>query len=170
VVAALAVLAIAATVAGFVALRDHGAKPAPVPLSTPIHLGAIGSYDPPPGDGEEHGADAPKAIDRNPASYWTTETYRDFAGTGKQGVGLVLSTRSAGARITRVTIQTNTPGFTARLLTGTVLGTYHPITGVKTIQNGTTFAIRKGSAQALLVVWVTSIPAGYAHVTEVRAA
>jgi hypothetical protein len=141
-----------------------------VPASTPVHLGAIGSYDPPPGDGEEHSGDAPKAVDRNPATYWPTETYQDFAAIGKKGVGLVLSTGSAAARITRVTIQTDTPGFSAQLLTGRSLNTYHVITSTQEIQNGTTFAVKEGSVQAYLVVWITSLPAGYAHVNEVRAA
>jgi eukaryotic-like serine/threonine-protein kinase len=170
VIGGLAVLAIGAVAAGLLALRDDNAKPTPVPVSTPIHLGAIGSYDPPPGDGVEHSTDAPKAVDRDPATYWTTETYRDFAGTGKKGVGLVLSTRGAGRRITRVTVQTDTPGFSAQLMTGTTVGTYHAVTGVKSIQNGTTFAVRKGSLGTILVVWVTALPAGYAHVNEVRAA
>jgi serine/threonine-protein kinase len=170
VIGGVAVLAIGALAAGVLALRDDNPKPTPVPVSTPIHLGAIGSYDPPPGDGVEHSTDAPKAVDREPATYWTTETYRDFAGTGKQGVGLVLSTRGAGPRITRVTIQTDTPGYSAQLMTGTSQGTYHAITGVKSIQNGTTFAVRKGSVGTILVVWVTALPAGYAHVNEVRAA
>jgi eukaryotic-like serine/threonine-protein kinase len=168
--AGLAVLAIGAVVAGLVALRDRNAKPTPVPVSTPVHLGAIGSYDPPPGDGNEHSTDAPKAVDRDPATYWTTETYRDFAATGKKGVGLVLSSGSAGPRITRVTVQTNTPGFSAQLMTGNSQGTYHAITGVKSIQNGTTFEVPKGSVQAILVVWLTALPANYAHVNEVRAA
>jgi serine/threonine-protein kinase len=170
VIGALAVLAIAAIVATAVALRDRGNKPTPVSTSTPIHLGAIGSYDPPPGDGEEHSSRAPDAVDRNPASYWTTEKYNDFARTGKKGVGLVLSARGAAPKITRVTIQTTTPGFSAQLLTGNSLGTYHAISDVQQIQNGTTFEVRKGSVQAFLVVWVTAIPAGYAHVNEVRAA
>jgi serine/threonine-protein kinase len=169
-IAGLAVLAIAAVVAALVAFRDQDKKPTPVPVSTPIHLGAVGSYDPPPGDGEEHSADAQKAVDRNPATYWTTETYRDFASTGKKGVGLVLSTSGAGPRITRVTVGTNTPGFSAQLMTGNSQGSYHAITGVKSIQNGTTFEVPKGSVQALLVVWLTALPANYAHVSEVRAA
>ncbi len=171
VIGALAVLALAAIVAAAVALRDRGNnKPTPVSTSTPIHLGAIGSYDPPPGDGEEHSSHAPEAIDRNPATYWSTEKYNDFARTGKKGVGLVLSARGAAPRITRVTIQTDTPGFSAQLQTGNSLGTYHAISDVQQIQNGTTFEVKKGSVQAILVIWVTSIPAGYAHVNEVRAA
>ena len=170
-VAVLALLAIAAIVAAAIVISRRGDNtPAPVPRLTPIHLGGVGSYDPPPGDGEEHSADAPKAVDGNEASYWPTETYNDFAAIGKKGVGLVLSTGSAAARITRVTIQTDTPGFSAQLLTGRSLNRYHVITSTKEIQNGTTFAVKQGSVQAYVVVWITALPAGFAHVNEVRAA
>ncbi len=170
VIAGVVVLAIGAVAAGLLAFRNQDEKPTPVPASTPIHLGAIGSYDPPPGDGNEHGADAAKAVDGDPATYWKTETYSDFASTGKKGVGLVLSAGGAGPRITRVTIQTDTPGFSAQLMTGNSEGAYHAITAVKSIQNGTTFAVRKGAVQGILVVWLTALPAGYARVNEVRAA
>jgi eukaryotic-like serine/threonine-protein kinase len=171
VIGGLAVLAIGAIAAGFLALRDdNNGKPTPVSASTPVRLGAIGSFDPPPGDGEEHSRDAPKAVDRDAATYWSTERYQDFASTGKKGVGLVLSTRGAGPRITRVTIQTDTPGFSAQLQTGMSIGVYHAISGVKSIQNGTTFAVPKGSVGSILVVWVTALPVNYAHVNEVRAA
>ena len=69
-----------------------------------------------------------------------------------------------------MTVQTNTPGFSAQLMTGNAQGAYHAVTGVKSIQNGTTFAVRKGSVEALLVVWMTALPANRAHVNEVRAA
>jgi hypothetical protein len=69
-----------------------------------------------------------------------------------------------------VTIQTDTPGFRAQLLSGSSLGAYHPISDVEQIDSGTTFQVRAGSVQAYLVVWVTSLPIGYAHVNEVRAA
>jgi eukaryotic-like serine/threonine-protein kinase len=169
-IGSLAAVAIAAVAVGFLALHGHGASPAQVPVSTPIHLAAVGSYDPPPGDGDEHSDRAGSAVDRDPATYWTTETYNDFATTGKKGVGLVLSAGAAATKITRVTIQTNTPGFSAQLLTGRSLGAYHAISGIEQIQNGTTFEVDKGSVQAYVVVWVTSIPVGYAHVNEVRAA
>jgi serine/threonine protein kinase len=170
-VAVLALLALAAIAVAAVAISRRGDDaPTPVPASTPVHLGAIGSYDPPPGDGEEHSSDAPKAVDRNASTYWPTETYRDFAGIGKKGVGLVLSTGGAASRITRVTIQTNTPGFSAQLLTGSTVDKYHVITSTKEIQSGTTFSVKKGAVQAYLVVWVTALPAGFAHVNEVRAA
>jgi eukaryotic-like serine/threonine-protein kinase len=169
-VALLAALALAAIAVGFLALRDEEKKPTPVPASAPLRLFAVGSYDPPPGDGNEHGERAGFAVDGNPTTYWTTEKYDDFATTGKKGVGLVLSPRGTAATITRVTIQTDTPGFSAQLLTGRSAGRYHAISSTKEIQNGTTFALRRGVVQTYLVVWITSIPAGYAHVTEVRAA
>ena len=51
-------------------------------------------FDPPPGDGEEHDSDLGLAIDPNPDTTWTTETYNtaviEDAISGKVGVGLVV--------------------------------------------------------------------------------
>jgi len=170
VLAALAIAAIGAAVAAALLLRDHGSGPKPVSVAKAVPLTAVGTYDPPPGDGREHDEFIGRAVDKNAGTYWTTETYTDFASTGKHGVGLVLSPTGTAAQITRVTLQTNTPGFSAQLMTGSVAGTYHPITSVQDIQKSTTFSVRRGAVQRYLVVWVTKLPIGYAHVNEVRAA
>jgi eukaryotic-like serine/threonine-protein kinase len=167
----LAVLAIAAIAVGFLALRGHGTKkPKPVPATAPLRLVGAGSYDPPPGDGNEHGDKANLAVDGDFKTYWYTETYTDFAATGKKGVGLVLSPRRTAASITRITIRTDTPGFSAELLTGRTAGRYHAISSAQDVQDGTTFSVPEGSVERYLVVWLTSLPIGYAHVNEVRAA
>ncbi len=49
------------------------------------------SFDPPPGDGSEHGEDTKLAIDGNPTgSAWPTETYIDADLGGKPGVGIYV--------------------------------------------------------------------------------
>jgi len=59
----------------------------------PIAVGPSPStFDPPPGDGSEHDDEGPLAVDGDPVTAWTTETYdsrQDFLGL-KDGVGLVL--------------------------------------------------------------------------------
>jgi serine/threonine protein kinase len=166
--AVVGLLALAAVAVGLLALRSrndkHRGRVAPV--SRPIHLAPIGTFDPPPGDGQEHNADVPKAVDGETATYWSTEHYVSFT---KPGVGLVLGAGGAAATIRRVTILTDTPGFTAELQTGTSLGTFHPITKRLVVQDGTTFAVAGRSVEPYLVLWLTSLPAGYAHVNEVRA-
>src|SRR4029077_5614388 len=78
------------------------------------HLRGVTAYDPfgsPPG--QEHNADAPKATDGDPNSYWETESYHStFAALGKQGVGLVLDA-GKDVQLHQLGFATQTPGFTA---------------------------------------------------------
>jgi serine/threonine-protein kinase len=170
-VAALGGLALAAVIVALVALRDHtgGAKNQVTPVTHPVHLTAAGTWDPPPGDGHEHNELVANAVDNNRATYWETETYNDFATTGKKGVGLVLDAGRAARTITRVTVQTDTPGFTAQLLTGTLFGHYQAVTGAELVQKTTTFQVDRGKMRRFIVLWLTKLPINYAHVNEVRA-
>jgi serine/threonine-protein kinase len=170
-VAVLGAAALAAVVVALFLVGDHGHKPktTATPVTHAVRLTAAGTWDPPPGDGHEHTELAPRAVDHNATTYWQTETYNDFATTGKKGVGLVLNAGTAASTITRVTVQTDTPGFTAQLQTGTSFGHFHAVTPKELVQNGTTFAVKAGSMQPYLVLWLTSLPIGYAHVNEVRA-
>jgi eukaryotic-like serine/threonine-protein kinase len=169
-VAALGGIALAAVIVALIALRGHNKPKPPVgPVTHPVHLTAIGTWDPPPGDGHEHNERVGYAVDHNAATYWETETYNDFATTGKKGVGLVLSAGPAAPTITRVTIQTDTPGFSAQLLTGTSFGRFRAVTGNELVQNGTTFQVDKRRMRRFLVLWLTKLPINYAHVNEVRA-
>jgi putative peptidoglycan lipid II flippase len=62
--------------------------------ATPVHtLRAVSAddFDPPPGNGEEHSAQSPFAIDGNSDTVWTTQLYNRAALGGlKPGVGLVV--------------------------------------------------------------------------------
>ena len=170
-VAALGGIALAAVIVALVALRGHNGKAnqGVPPVTHAVHLTAFGTWDPPPGDGHEHNERVGYAVDHNTATYWETETYNDFATTGKKGVGLVLSAGRAAPTITRVTVQTDTPGFSAQLLTGSVFGRFHAITGNELVQNGTTFQVGNHRMKRFLVLWLTKLPINYAHVNEVRA-
>jgi hypothetical protein len=170
-VAALGGIALAAVIVALVALRGDNGKPKGrvTPVTHPVHLAAVGTWDPPPGDGHEHNELVVRAVDHNTSTYWETETYNDFASSGKKGVGLVLGAGRAAPAITRVTVQTDTPGFSAQLLTGTSLGRFHAVTGSQQVQNGTTFQVDRRSIRRYLVLWLTKLPINYAHVNEVRA-
>jgi serine/threonine-protein kinase len=168
-VAALGGVVLAAVIVALIALRGHDHKAQATPVTHPVFLAAVGTWDPPPGDGHEHNELVGKAVDGNTATYWETETYNDFATTGKKGVGLVLDARRAARTVTRVTVQTDTPGFSAQLLTGTFFGRFHAVTGNELVQNGTTFQVRKGTMRRFIVLWLTKLPINYAHVNEVRA-
>src|SRR3954447_473751 len=62
-------------------------------INVPLSAAATSDYDPPPGDGAEHTADVPKAVDGDPKTAWTTETYSAGLGT-KPGVGLYVDAGS----------------------------------------------------------------------------
>ena len=139
----------------------RGAKGAPP--AKPVRLTGVTAYDP-DGDGAEHDEDAPKATDRDPVTYWTTEHYDSFT---KPGVGLVLAAPS-GARVRRIVLRTDTPGFTARIESGSSQsGPFPPVSPLKTVGSTTTFRVGGGRAR-YYVVWITKLPGGVAHVNEVR--
>ena len=92
---------------------DAGAAAAPAARCTSARSTA---YDPYGGDGE-HDADAPKATDGNPSTYWPTESYRTAPGLGKPGVGLVLDAGKL-VQLHQLAFTTSTPGLTAEILAG----------------------------------------------------
>jgi serine/threonine-protein kinase len=140
----------------------RGAKP--VAPAKPIRLTGVTAYDP-DGDGAEHDEDASKATDRDPSTYWTTEHYDSFT---KPGVGLVLAAPS-GAQVRRIVLRTDTPGFTARIESGSSRsGTFAPVSPLRTVGSSTTFRVSGGAAR-YYVVWITKLY-GFAHVNEVKAA
>ena len=121
------------------------------------------SFDP-YGDHAEHDEDVSKATDGSLGTYWTTERYEAFT---KPGVGLVLAAPRA-ERIARVTVRTDTPGFTARIESGSSeSGPFSPVSPLRTVGSSTTFPVH-GAARRYYVVWITKL-AGSAHVNEVRA-
>jgi serine/threonine-protein kinase len=116
----LGVLAIAAVAVGLLTFRGGGGQD--VPVGAPITLAGVGAYDP-YGDGTEHDSDAPKATDGNGLTYWSTEDYNSgLEGVKKAGVGLVLDATSV-VQLSRITVVTDTPGFTAEIRATNIQGT-----------------------------------------------
>jgi putative peptidoglycan lipid II flippase len=66
---------------------DGDATGAPV---RPLDVKRVRSFDPPPGDGEEHDELASLVVDGDTSTAWTTVTYFDPLELQKDGVGLVL--------------------------------------------------------------------------------
>jgi eukaryotic-like serine/threonine-protein kinase len=129
----------------------------------PVHLAGVTAFDP-YGDHAEHNDDVGKATDGDLGTYWTTEHYDSFS---KPGVGLVLAAPRA-ERVTRVTVRTDTPGFTARIEAGSSeSGPFAPVSALKTIGSKTSFPVR-GPARRYYVVWITKLD-GFAHIDEVTA-
>ena len=165
-------LVIAAATLTFALVRDHGSGPAAGAAGTPIALSGVGAYDPLPGDGHEHNADAPKATDGNARTFWETEDYHStFAAIGKGGVGLVLSPAAGGTvTIHHVTVTTDTPGFTAEIEAGNSAdGPFHAVSSPQTVNAETTFDL-SGAKAPYFVVWITDLGTlSKGHVNEVTA-
>jgi predicted Ser/Thr protein kinase len=73
---------------------------------------AASDYDP-LGDDVEHEGERAFAIDRDPATIWTTESY-STGDLQKEGVGLVLDAKP-GAVVRQLRLRTPTPGFSAEV-------------------------------------------------------
>ena len=70
--------------------------------------------------------------------------------------------------MTRVTVRTDTPGFTARIEAGSSeSGRFSPVSPPRTVRSSTTFPVHGGAAR-YYVVWITKLD-GVAHVNEVKA-
>jgi eukaryotic-like serine/threonine-protein kinase len=136
---------------------------------TTVTLRGTAGYDPAGTDGE-HDADAPKATDGKLATFWQTETYAtsDF-GNLKSGVGLVLDAGSS-VKLRALTVKTNTPGYTARILAGdSPSGPFDDDSADRTVGARTTFSLN-GATARYYVVWITLLPPGdVAHVNEATA-
>ena len=123
---ALVLLALAAVLAlvlidtGNPVKKGTGAAAGPAPKGTSsvsLSRGAAQDYDP-FGDDEEHRDETANAIDNDPGTVWSTETYRDGSLAGSQGlkpgVGLYVDAKpEVGA--TAMKLQTLTPGWKATI-------------------------------------------------------
>jgi hypothetical protein len=171
-IVALVVLAAAVAVGAALILRnDNGGTPSGGSSGGEVHLRGIAAYDPIGGDGE-HDADAPKATDGVPGTYWPTESYRTAPSLGKAGVGLVLD---AGRQVDlqQLTFTTSTPGLTAEILAGnSPSGPFNAVVGPsqKVAGDRAEYAIG-GGAYRYFVIWITQLGAGFrnAHIDEVTA-
>jgi eukaryotic-like serine/threonine-protein kinase len=90
-------LVLAATVAALLITALTGSHsssgPSAAPGGAPVQIVDAESFDPSPGDGTEHDDELNLAIDGNPGTGWTTETYQASTteeAVNKPGVGLVV--------------------------------------------------------------------------------
>jgi serine/threonine-protein kinase len=168
VLVAAGVVLLAAALAGILLTQGENAVPTPLAgagASAPVELSGVGAFDPPPGDGREHGERVADATDGDPATYWTTEQYRDFR---KPGVGLVVDAKRAVA-LSRLTIATDTPGFTAMIRSGSSPEATRVVSPPTNVGARTTFRVSTEPAR-FYVVWITNLgPHRAVHVNEVRA-
>ena len=127
---------------------------------------AAHDYDP-LGDGTEHANQTAFAIDGNPATVWTTESYT----TGdlqKDGVGLVLDA-SPGAVFRQLRVRTPTPGFAASVYVapGDKLPRTVPDPGWSEVASAPSVAGKQtldldtaGQRSRYVLLWITKLPPG----------
>ena len=129
-----------------------------------VRLQALSDWDPEGGDGE-HPELVSRATDRDPSTYWTTETYGSFA---KSGVGIVLDARRR-VELGAVTVVSDTPGFTARIQAGTRPGgPFEDVSDEQEAAERTRFRLDTGGEYRYYVVWITALDE-VARLNEVRA-
>jgi eukaryotic-like serine/threonine-protein kinase len=159
----LGIVLLAAAVGGILfTMRDDG-TPGGAAGGAPVTLEGVASYDPPPGDGEEHSERVADATDGNPATYWTTESYRAFS---KPGVGLVLKVSGTPQRLT---LTTDTPGFNAEIRAGSSPdGPFDTVVAADARTAAITTWELHDTDAPYLAVWITALD-GVAHVNEVEA-
>jgi eukaryotic-like serine/threonine-protein kinase len=131
----------------------------------PVRLSGVTAYDP-AGDQQEHDDVAHLATDGDPGTFWTTEHYGSF---DKDGVGVVLDA-AAAKKLKKLTVVTDTPGFTALIKSGSSRnGPFTVDSGSQVVSATTQFTLRGNSAQYYLV-WITNLGSNdVVHVNEVTA-
>jgi serine/threonine-protein kinase len=169
VIGVLALLAIAAIVIGLLAISGTN-NSTPPPSNTHVELTGITSYDPFGDNKTENTPAAPNITDGNQATYWSTEHYNDAPSLDKPGVGVVVDAGRV-VQLTRMTIVTDTPGFTAQIqATNTEGATPETVSPSKVVGTTTSFDVSANGPKRYYVIWITRLPQdrNYAHVNEVR--
>jgi eukaryotic-like serine/threonine-protein kinase len=170
-----ALLVVAALVAGVVLLGDRTHRGTGTEKTagaggalTQVGLNSDAAHDYDPlGDDSEHGDQTAFAIDSNPATLWTTESYT----TGdlqKEGVGLALDA-APGAVFRELRMRTPTPGFAAQVYvaSGDTLppsvpdGAWKLVATVPSVSSKQTIDLdTAGQRSRWVLLWVTSLPPG----------
>jgi serine/threonine-protein kinase len=169
VIGVIALLAIAAIVIVLLAIPETATNPPSA--NTRVELTGITSYDPYGDNKVENSAAAPNITDGDEATYWSTEHYNDAPSLDKPGVGVVLDA-GAVVQLSRMTIVTDTPGFSAQIeATNTEGGTPEKVSASKVVGTTTSFDISSSGPKRYYVIWITRLPSdsNVAHVNEVRA-
>jgi eukaryotic-like serine/threonine-protein kinase len=136
-----------------------------------VRLHGLTTYDP-QGDGSEPvlgQRTAPRATDGQPSTYWQTETYntQDW-GNLKDGLGLVLDAGRV-VKLSRLTVNTATPGFVARIEVGNSQDSFTVDSSSQTVVARTTFTL-DGRSGRYWMVWLSRLgPQLTAQISEVTA-
>ena len=151
--------------------NDHKRIPSATAQASgaPISLHGARAFDPPPGDGQEHSPDVGLAIDGNPGTGWSTETYDESttqAAVGKPGVGLSLD---AGQPVTAraITIRSQVGGWDAEIYgadtgptspqTRSLAGWGNPIGSFKNMGTDQTIQLNATRPARFYLIWITKL-------------
>lgn len=164
--AVLVLLPVAYVIAGLVqndgdTSSSGGRSGGPSASATVVDTVTATAFDP-TGDGGEHSDEAARAVDKDPATAWTTEGYHQQFGSGfKPGVGLVLDLGSSRS-VASVEVEVEGGPTTIQLLAAgetppkTVEGLAKAASG-----NGSgtiTLTPKKAVDSRYVVLWLTSVP------------
>jgi serine/threonine-protein kinase len=132
---------------------------------TRVQLQAVADFDPFGDNREEHPELVAGATDGNRETSWSTETYNSF---DKDGVGIVIDAGNP-VELSRLTVVTDTPGFTAMILAGTrAEGPFEDVSEPREVEGRTSFEVdTRGEPFRFYLIWITALE-GAAHVNEVR--
>jgi eukaryotic-like serine/threonine-protein kinase len=161
-VAVVAALLIAALTGG------NGNGGGSAPSSGPINIVNTSAFDPPPGDGEEHSDQVGLAIDGNPGTGWTTETYdapTTEAAVGKPGVGLILDVGST-VPARSLTVRSSNGGWSMQVYGAesgpptTLDGWSSPIGGESSMGTDTRVELTATRSSRYYLLWITKLASG----------
>jgi hypothetical protein len=140
-------------------------KGAPALVALKLPLTASHDYDPFGGDGEHH-ADIAKAIDHNPVTAWTTETYDSGIPQTKPGVGLYVDTGTPVAA-RKIDIISRQDAYKAQILAAPGpaappnISGWTPVSATAPVDHIAHIPVdTNGKTYRLYLVWITELPAG----------
>lgn len=134
------------------------------PALRTLEVAGATTLDPPPGDGEENSDRAPRAVDGDDSTVWTTKTYNDpFGPTGlKFGVGLLLDLGSK-QDVSRVaiTVQGGATDLELRVAddAGDAPDDYQLVDEASDVDGRTVLRAGEPVTARYVLVWLTQIPA-----------
>ena len=139
---------------------EEGA-PAPAVAAGPVAIASAAVFDP-FGDGDpENDGEVPASFDGDPATAWSTLTYRGTPAFGnlKPGVGVVYDLGSAQP-VAGVTVTTTTPGVTVEVRTGQAPSgalEAFPVAAAGTVDGTAELTLAEPVTTQYVLVWVTGL-------------
>ncbi len=168
-VLAIALLAVAILIVGGLLLTSrtqHGAGTPvgkPPAKTSPVTLAASAAHDfDPYGTGGEHPDETKLAVDNDPGTEWTTESYQ--GGLGKPGVGLYLDARP-GTKARFMRVRTSSPGFAASVYVADSgppkqLSGWSKVGAAAKVGRQQDIAVKVAGKHRYWLLWITKLPAG----------